>query len=139
MVSSAGRPCSPHPRGWSPPGQAVGGRGPLLPAPAGMATAGCRDATAGPSARLDTEKAAPHKHRVPVSKPTGTHERSRLGLHRTTMDGAGAKTSTSKPPQVGRASTDRVPDEEVVGSNPATPTEKYQVRSLIRIAGRAPE
>ena len=32
-----------------------------------------------------------------------------------------------------------VRDEEVVGSNPATPTEKYQVRGLIRSAGRAPE
>lgn len=32
-----------------------------------------------------------------------------------------------------------VRDEEVVGSNPATPTVKYQVRGLIRLAGRAPE
>jgi hypothetical protein len=30
-------------------------------------------------------------------------------------------------------------DEEVVGSNPATPTVKYQVRGLIRNAGRAPD
>jgi uncharacterized protein (DUF3820 family) len=30
-------------------------------------------------------------------------------------------------------------DEEVVGSNPATPTVKYQVRGLIRLAGRALE
>jgi hypothetical protein len=35
--------------------------------------------------------------------------------------------------------SDLVRDEEVVGSNPATPTVKYQVRGLIRIAGRAPE
>lgn len=32
-----------------------------------------------------------------------------------------------------------VRDEEVVGSNPATPTVKYQVRGLIRLAGRVPE
>jgi hypothetical protein len=32
-----------------------------------------------------------------------------------------------------------VRDEEVVGSNPATPTAKYQVRGLIRTADQAPE
>ena len=32
-----------------------------------------------------------------------------------------------------------VRDEEVVGSNPATPTVKYQVRGLIQLMDQAPE
>jgi hypothetical protein len=48
-----------------------------------------------------------------------------------------SRTARVAPPRQGHEGPDRVRDEEAVGSNPATPTVKYQVKDLI-LSGSGP-